>query len=535
MAHKGTLNHPLLLPPKSGGKSDICPSGVTRLTVIGGNGAGKSRFMEQLSSINRDRVYNLSALSASFPERKESTAPGSIDMLYRHSAARFPYLRADAVCELDKLMYMLMADEFESLLDAKDSGSIKCSKDRKARHTAPTRLDLIRRLWEQVFPGRHIRCAGGAIMFETLAGSDLISTENLSQGEKAVLYYATAVLYAAPGAVITIESPSLFIHPSILAPLWNHIEQLRPDCMFVYNSVDVDFVNSRPLNTCIWVKNYDSASRTWDYDILRDTTLTEEMFVELAGSRRPVLFIEGDARHSIDVRLYGLVFSDWTVRPLGSCNKVIESTRAFTDLSFMHHLQSRGIVDRDRRTDQEVEYLRRKGIMVPDVAEIENIFLLEPIIRTMARRRGKDASKVVQRVRREVFRMFRQHAEEQVLQHVRHRIKRELECKIDTRATCITALETHLKSLAAKLNPRAVYKELRTEFAVMTRDEDYIGVLRVFNHKPMLPDSGLHQLLAYRSKEAYIEGVLDALRENGRDANVIRECIKHCFHVENII
>lgn len=532
MAHKGTPNHTLLLPPLAGGKTEICPPGVSRLTVIGGNGAGKSRFMEQLSVLNRDRVYNLSALSASFPERKESDMPGSIDMLYRAAATRSTYLRSDAVCELDKLMYMLMLDEFDSLLDAKDSEK---ARGKKPRHVAPTRLDKIRRLWELVFPGRHIRCTAGAMMFETLAGSDLISTENLSQGEKAVLYYATAVLYAAPGAVITIESPSLFIHPSILAPLWNYIEQLRPDCMFVYNSVDVDFVNSRPLNTCIWVKNYDSESKTWDYDILRDTTLTEEMFVELAGSRRPVLFIEGDARHSIDVRLYGLVFSEWTVRPLGSCNKVIESTRAFTDLSSMHHLESRGIVDRDRRTDQEVDYLRRKGIMVPDVAEIENVFLLEPIVRTMARRRGKDASRVISRVKREVLRMFRQHSEEQVLQHVRHRVKRELECKIDTRATCITALETHLKSLAAKLNPRAVYKELRQEFAVMARDEDYAGVLRVFNHKPMLPNSDLHQLLAYRSKEAYIEGVLDALREDSRDSHAIRECIKHCFHVDDII
>ena len=32
----------------------------------------------------------------------------------------------------------------------------------------------------------------------------------------------------------------------------------------------------------------------------------------LVGVRKPVLFIEGDARHSIDAKLYPLVFKDYT-------------------------------------------------------------------------------------------------------------------------------------------------------------------------------------------------------------------------------
>ena len=63
---------------------------------------------------------------------------------------------------------------------------------------------------------------------------------------------------------------------------------------------------------------------------------------------------------------------------------MIESTRSFNDLKQMHHLDSHGIVDRDRRTDAEVGYLRRKNILVPEVAEVENIFLLEDVVKTMA-------------------------------------------------------------------------------------------------------------------------------------------------------
>ena len=79
---------------------------------------------------------------------------------------------------------------------------------------------------------------------------------------------------------------------------------------------------------------------------------------------------------------------------LGSCDKVIESTRTFADLQSYHYVKSGGIVDRDRRTAQEVEYLRRKHILVPEVAEIENLFLLEDVIKIMAARQGRNPDKV---------------------------------------------------------------------------------------------------------------------------------------------
>ncbi len=503
-------------------------SGTRQITLIGANGAGKTRFMEEMTELNGDKSFCLSALSASFPEREESTRPGSIDSLYRKAITRQSYMRSDAVSELDKLIYMVFADELEYLLDIKENSGY----DEKKLKLRTTKLDIIRRLWEKIFPGNKIRRHHGALMFTTTSGDDLIDASRLSQGEKTVLYYIAAVLYAPKEAVIFIDSPTLFIHHSILSNLWTSIEELRPDCVFVYNSVDVDFITTRTSNTCIWVKSFDSEKKVWDYTVLDHTPISEDLFIELAGSRRPVLFIEGDAQHSIDAKLYSLVFSDWTVRPLGSCNKVIETTRTFNDLKYMHHLRSRGIVDRDRRTEVEVGYLRRKEILVPDVAEVENIFLLEPVVRIMATRRGRDAKKIVAKVKREVIRSFKQHSEEQALQHVRHKVKRDVECKIDARFSCITALETHLRTLIYKLEPRKHYNKLREEFAIMVRDSDYDGILRVFNHKPMITDCGLPQMLGYKSKEEYIAGTLDTLRGDSKDARVIRETIKHCFHAD---
>lgn len=515
----------ITLPPLPDGRGtpELPTSG--QVSIIGANGAGKTRFMHDLIDRCGDKAFCLSALGAFYPERTPSRRPGSIDMLYDDAVKAKPYLSNAAMSELDKLAHLLMADEIGELMHLKavERAGIRLT------HRAKTRLDRVMDLWERIFPGNHILSEAGTLMFANECDQDAITSSRLSQGEKAVLYYVAAVLYAMPKAVIFIDSPSLFMHPAMLRNLWNAIEELRPDCRFVYNTVDMDFVSSRTENACIWVKSFDARNCQWDYEVLDSGKLSDELFLDIIGTRKPVLFIEGDATHSIDGKLYPLVFTEYTVKPLGSCDKVIESTRTFNDLKYMHHLDSHGIVDRDRRTDAEVEYLRRKRILVPDVAEVENIFLLEDVIATMATRRGRDPEKVTGKVKNEVMNMFRRHSDEQALLHVRHKVKRDVECRVDGRFTCITALETHLRSLVDKLKPREYYNHLRQKFQTMTDTGDYAGVLKVFNHKPMLPDCNVAQLLGYKRKEDYIAGVIGTLKGSGNDAKKLRTAIKRCF------
>jgi hypothetical protein len=56
----------------------------------------------------------------------------------------------------------------------------------------------------------------------------------------------------------------------------------------------------------------------------------------------------------------------------------------------------------------------------------------------------------------------------------------------------------------------------------------------VFNHKPMLPDSGVHLLLGYRTKEDYIASVISSLKGNGKDARTLRAVIRHCLHADGM-
>lgn len=506
----------LTLPKHINGEyTSLCTHG--QITLVGNNGAGKTRFMQEMKSLVGAKAFQLNAIGADFPEIEEDLSEGSVDSLYQKAVDTQPYLRSDAVSVIDKLVYMLFIDEFKALLSMKNDN----------HRLAATKLDRIRALWETLFPGNRIIISDGRLMFATSAGEDLIPASKLSQGEKTIFFYMAGVLYAMPEAIIFIDSPSLFIHRSILNNVWNAIEQLRPDCTFVYDSVDEDFVSSRSENACIWIKSYQSRLKAWDYELMYSGHYNEELFIDLIGTRKPVLFIEGDSNHSIDIKLYSLVFPEYTVKPLGSCEKVIESTRTFNDLMTMHHLDSHGIVDRDRRTDKEVDYLRRKNILVPQVAEVENIFLSEQVVKAMARLRGKDPEKVFIKVKKALMKNWKIHYREQALQHVRHRIKREVEHRIDGRFNCITALETHLRNLIDTLQPRQTYEELLNEFSRMLTENDYAGILKVFNYKPMLGESNVARLLGYPSKDAYIAGVINVLKGGGKAAQTLLSSVRY--------
>ena len=191
----------------------------------------------------------------------------------------------------------------------------------------------------------------------------------------------------------------------LTASLWNRLESARADCTFVYTTHDTEFASSRNGALVVWVRDCDPADDAWDYEVLPPHSgLTQELYMTLIGARKPVLFIEGDSERSIDAKLYPLIFPDYNVRSLGSCNKVIEATRTFNDLNTPHKVESCGIVDRDRRDEAEVAYLRRKRVTVPDVAEIENMLLLVDIIAAMAESHGH-WRRGLQKVKRAVINM----------------------------------------------------------------------------------------------------------------------------------
>lgn len=512
------------LPAASDGLRHEIPLCARALTIIGANGAGKSRFAAALAASLGDRAFRVSALNALYGHGEEADR-GPLSLMHRHAG-----VLAGGDTEFERLLTLLLHDEMTNLLSFKLS---RAAGDTSAT-LGETRLDRLIALWQDVYPGNRMHVSSDRFSFTRHGQDDIYSAARLSDGERTVIYLAGAMLYAPSRAVVLVDSPEMFLHPTVMQSLWNRLEQMRPDLTMVYTTHDLDFAASRASAATVWVKNYDPATTSWDYSILPPgSPLGEEMYMAIMGARKPVLFIEGDSIHSIDAQLYPLIFKGYTVKPLGSCNKVIEATRTFNDLNAFHHLASTGIVDRDRRDPGEVDYLRRKNILVPGVAEIENILLLEEVVRAAADARGRNENDVARKVRKAVIGMFAREYRQQALMHTRHRVKRTVEYRVDGRFSNIDQLEKHIEGLVDEIAPRRLYNEYCKEFKGYIDSGDYEGVLRVFNRKSMLPGSNVATLLGLPNKDAYLRYLLRLLREDGEPARRIRTAVHSCFGLES--
>lgn len=503
----------ITLPSKLNSDSPVRINGENVLIVIGANGTGKSSFGRDLAERYAQCAERIAAMRALFINSS------SVDFRDIVSERLFTPL----LSEYEKLVIRLRQEEYEASVNYKEA----CKTDPALRPPV-TQIDRIQEIWEKMFPhNRLVRKSGFIELAATSKNGSPYNASRMSDGEKIVFYLIGAVLNARPGALLVIEEPEIHLHTSIKGALWDEIENCRPDCTFVYLTHDIEFASSRRRGKRIWIRSYDGDDHVWDYEIMENNeSFPEELYLEILGNRKPVLFIEGTDASSIDIRLYPHIFPDYMVKPMGGCQKVIETTKAFRQLKDFHMLDSKGIVDRDRRTEGEIEYLRQQNILVPDVAEVENLLMLENVIKTVARRLMRDSDAVFGRVKENVVHLFARELESQVILHAKHRVRRKLETTVDRKIATVEQLAEHVETIRKNIRVETIYAEIKQQFLAYAAAADYPNILRVYNQKGMLPQSRLCPLLGISNKESYLDLILSILKENKNDAASIRDAIK---------
>ena len=492
------------------------------LGVIGANGAGKSSFGKDLLERYEGLAERISGMRSLFLSTENETFIGSKNVSHLQAlvAERLLIPRLSAY---EKLILKLQAEEFDAAVDYKEA--------RKTNAELPppvTKIDKIQTLWEKMFPqNRLIRKSGFVELAASSSIGETYTPERMSDGEKIVFYLIGAALCAKPNALLVVEEPEVLLHDSIKNLLWDEIEALRPDCTFVYLTHDINFATSRSDSQSLWIRAYDGDAHLWDYELIENKdSLPEELYIEILGSRKPILFIEGNESNSIDNRLYPLVFQDYMVKPMGGCQKVIETTKAFRQLNDFHTLESMGIIDRDRRMQIEIDSLREQKIFVPNVAEVENFLLLESVLKIVARRLMKDPEAVFSQVKENVVKLFEKDLESQVILHARHRVRKKLEMAVNRKVSTIEELEEHVESIKDTVHTQEIYTGIKEKFIGYVETANYKKILQVYNQKGILPQSNTCKLCGISNKESYLSLILSILKENGSDAETIRQAIK---------
>ena len=241
------------------------------------------------------------------------------------------------------------------------------------------------------------------ILAQHPGGMAPFSIAQMSDGERNAAIIAATVLTVEPGTVLLIDEPERHLHRSIIEPFLSALFECRRDCVFVISTHEIALPVANPearvlmVRSCQWAGTTASA---WDVKVLEaHTDLPEDLKLAIWGSREKILFVEGES-HSLDLPLYNALFPGLSVVPKGSCTDVERAVKGLRSSYALHHVEAFGLVDRDDRTDDDVEQLAASGVFALDVYSAESLYYCSDAIAAVARRQagslGRNADEMIE-------------------------------------------------------------------------------------------------------------------------------------------
>jgi hypothetical protein len=476
------------------------------VVVIGANGSGKTRLGTwiEFSSDCAEKVHRVSAQkSLSIPpvihpepvdrakevlrcgyynEKEENWAEHRQHHKKRQRWRENP--ETHLLSDFEQLLTYLFSENYEEALKFIDE-----ARATQARVEPPaTKLDRTKALWEYLLPHRELVLRSGTIDTKIKGAGDCYKASQMSDGERVIFYLIGQCLSAPEDGVLVIDEPEMHLHRSIQRKLWDAIEKERADCIFVYLTHDLDFAATRFDSIKICLNGFDGRDFDW-YEVSREEAIPESVWLEVIGSRSPILFVEG-SDGSYDIQVYQHVYPDFTIKPLGSYRQVIEAVKVFNSLETLHHVKAFGIIDRDYRDDEHLKNYEKNQVYSTPVAEVENILLSESILRSVADQLVvPDPEATVNEIKGWVIAEFDRLKTKYALEATSHTINIKLN-GFDGNAGSIEELETNASELKASVDARQIYQAKLGYADEVIQKGAYWEVLRIFKHKALLSQVG---------------------------------------------
>lgn len=313
--------------------------------------------------------------------------------------------------------------------------------------------------------------------------------------------------------VVIIDEPEIHLHRSIMNRLWEAIEEERKDCFFIYITHDTQFAAMHKACQKFWVKEFDG--NTWKIEKIQNSELPEQLLLDILGNRKPVLFVEG-TQNSYDTKLYSEIYKSYYIVPCGSCTAVIARTKAMNNSPQLHNFKCYGIIDRDYRTEYEINSYEKDNIYALKVAEVENLFLVEELLEEINRILGFSDNGCIEKIKNYIINdRFKCGINKQICEAVVAELKyklttAEISSKNDQEA------KTTLNTLFQTINYDEIKEEQFKKFNKILEFGDYKEILKVFNCKSLSTSIGYFFGL---DNKGYRDFVLRQL--NGDKANEI--------------
>lgn len=492
------------LPDETGQKTE-CGTDSNAVIIIGANGSGKSKLGAWIEQTDFENVHRIGAqrnlnFNENIPLKNYSQAE---DLVFYGTADSSSGWRSQKGQRWNygKAYTTTMMSDFEDVLSAlialtnlQNTEFVeeckKCESERREKpHTPITAIDCLMEIWDTTLPERKLIYSDGkfSAVLPSSDGSNKYSSTQMSDGERAVLYLAAQVLCVPKNKMLIIDEPEIHLHRSIMNRLWSTLEAFRPDCLFIYITHDTQFAAMHGNADKIWIKDFDGTN--WSLEKIEGNDLPEELLFDILGSRKSVLFVEGE-RNSYDTQLYTALYPEYYVIPCGSCTQVIARTKAFKNSPTLHHCQVYGIIDRDYRSDYEISKYTEDNIYTIDVAEVENLFLVEELVRLVASHLEKDSDSVFGKVKDYIIQQrFAKQIEKQICKSVVAQLKYQLS-SAELSQKSEEEAKNSLQTVLTGIDYEQTKSEQESKFREVLTSNDYKKALKVFNEKSLSASVG---------------------------------------------
>jgi hypothetical protein len=486
------------LPPKTPGTNLTPLEDVSSVVIVGANGSGKSRLGAWMDTSTGDRmvVHRVSAHRALMIGDYIQPRPleQATRMLVlgtdhpRHGYSQKLSTRwqnkpiSHLLNDFDVALSWLFAHHATTAIDFRE----QCIANPAILPlVGESMLERAIKIWKAVMPQRELLVKDNKVTAR-IAGGDPYAGGEMSDGERVTLYLIGQCLGAPKGAIIVIDEPELHLHQAIQARLWDQIEAARLDCVFVYITHDLAFAASRAMAKKIWVKSFDG-KQAWDWEEVHSTDqFPESLVLRILGSRRPIVFVEGEV-NSLDIAVYRALYPERLIVPRSSCDSVVSSTRALRTLPQLHHADGYGLIDRDHRSDQEVASYAQDGVFAPDVAEIESLFLIPEAIQLTSRQLKRDPAADLAGAQVFLFGALRTELQVQINDRAIFQIQQRLNSfpGLQDRRGGAAEFKKAVTDYLAPVDPEAIYAESEALFQGIVDRRDYPLLLKHYNRKSL--------------------------------------------------
>lgn len=252
----------------------------------------------------------------------------------------------------------------------------------------------------------------------------------------------------------------------------------------------------------------------WDVESITNDEIPEGLLMKLLGSRKKLLFCEGN-RNSLDIQIYEQLFPNYTIVPVVSCKDVINYTKAFNKIK-SKYAEAFGIIDRDFREQEQINKLINDNIFSYNVAEIENLFLVEEFIKGFADYKKELCN--ISKIKDEIMEKFKGDIQQQASFYVTQKINYYFkECQVKNGKT-IEDVENAFTSFTSEIQIREWFDTRIQELNEIVYNNNYSRAILVYNNK------GLHSIIEKAfGLSSYNKKALDYLKASDDAKMLLRK------------